>query len=473
MQNLPYDKTDPLSIESYAKRLLGKSLSEVLDTKIVTRAVGKGGLGQALEELYFLYKPNSISGPDFPEAKVELKTTPVKRAGKKIVSKERLVFNIINYNEEYKKTFVESSFWTKNQLLLLMFYLYEQETLDIDSIFMIIRLWQFPAPDLKIIMDDWQKIVQKIKDGKAHELSEGDTMYLGACTKGANAQSMRTQPFSPERARQRAFSLKSKYLNFIIEKSLANEEVVVDYEEYDRLFSGIQASSEPRALYTRLNRPETEPIVKSIYDYGPGETFEDLVGRKFASYIGKGVDEIMSELALGPSKAKNILAVIANAILGVGDKKPEEFQKAEIVMKTISLEKGGALKESMSFAQIQFKQIVHEEWEDSYWFNMLTKRFFFVVFQKDRFGVRRLRNVKFWTMPAADLEIAREFWEDTKQKIQSGDFEHFIKISDDRICHVRPKAINSQDLMGTEFGTFQKKKAYWLNSTYIKRIVAD
>ena len=40
----------------------------------------------------------------------------------------------------------------------------------------------------KIIIDDYNQINEKIKQGKAHELSEGDTMYLGACTKGATAK---------------------------------------------------------------------------------------------------------------------------------------------------------------------------------------------------------------------------------------------------------------------------------------------
>lgn len=65
--------------------------------------------------------------------------------------------------------------------------------------------------------------MSKIKAGKAHELSEGDTIYLGACTKGANKLSIVDQPFSKEKAMKRAFSLKSKYINFIIEKSLNKE----------------------------------------------------------------------------------------------------------------------------------------------------------------------------------------------------------------------------------------------------------
>ena len=56
-----------------------------------------------------------------------------------------------------------------------------------------------------------------IKDGRAHELSESQTMYLGACPKGATkATSMLEQPFSNEPAMRRAFSLKQSYMTQII-----------------------------------------------------------------------------------------------------------------------------------------------------------------------------------------------------------------------------------------------------------------
>src|SRR5690606_20736496 len=107
------------------------------------------------------------------------------------------------------------------QLILIVFYLFEKEQLEIDFVFKIARLWRFPLTDLKIIKDDWNKIVSKIKAGKAHEISEGDTLYLGACTKGSTSEkSKRKQPFSGILAPQRAFSLKSKYINYIIENSL-------------------------------------------------------------------------------------------------------------------------------------------------------------------------------------------------------------------------------------------------------------
>jgi len=443
MGNRPqYDHTNAESILIYAQRLLNKSLSDVLPAKRISEISktasygGKGGFGQLVEELYFQYRPNSVSAPDFAEAGIELKTSPLKRTTKGLVSKERLVLNIINYGEEHSKSFKESSFWKKNALLLLMFYLYEKEKLQIEQIFKIIRLWEFPESDLKIIKDDWCKIVAKIREGRAHEISEGDTLYLGACTKGATKASTRTQPFSSIPAMQRAYALKSSYLNYIIRDAL----------------------------------PDIEPVVKNLKEYQGAETFEDFVTRKFENFYGKTEHELIRTLRIRVTSAKHKFYLITKAILAVGnDKRIAEFEKAGIEIKTIRVENNGKIKESMSFAQIKFKEIIDEKWEDSYWFSTLTKRFFFVIFKKDDKGVLRLQKVMFWTMPAADLKVARSFWEDTKRKIKAGDYGHFIKISDDRVCHVRPKGKDSRDLMETPQGTMEKKKCYWLNAEYVHK----
>ena len=176
-QTLPYDKKSKDSILEHAQRMLGKTLWEMygearlLDT-------GKGSLGNAVEKYHFQYEPNSKSEPDFKEAGVELKCTPLKKASDgSMLSKERLVLNVIDYIEEATKTFDTSSFWKKNALLLLMFYLHEDGKLPYDLIFKIVRYWNFPETDLKIIRDDWTIIHNKILAGKAHEISEGDTPH--------------------------------------------------------------------------------------------------------------------------------------------------------------------------------------------------------------------------------------------------------------------------------------------------------
>ena len=65
-----------------------------------------------------------------------------------------------------------------------------------------------------IIKKDWELINQKIKDGKAHELSEGDTFYLGACTKGSTAaKSLRKQPFNEIKAKSAGITITYLDLN--------------------------------------------------------------------------------------------------------------------------------------------------------------------------------------------------------------------------------------------------------------------
>ena len=166
----------------------------------------KGGIGHVIEESLYGYEINSDAEPDFPEAGVELKVTGVIKDKNGYKAKERLVLNIINYMKEAYTTFDTSSFWHKNETLMLLFYEYKRDHHPGDFMFLKAILFKYPAEDLVIIKDDWQKIVEKIRAGRAHELSEGDTFYLGACTKGATAAtSLRQQPFSNIPAKQRAY----------------------------------------------------------------------------------------------------------------------------------------------------------------------------------------------------------------------------------------------------------------------------
>lgn len=215
MAKKTYNPKNANSILKYGELLLGRSLRELHPEAVIPS--GKGGLGQAVEKFHYGYKPNSDAEPDFKEAGLELKCTPLKelKKDKSMAAKERLVLNIINYIEEAKETFETSRFWKKNKLLLLMFYLHEANVNPVDMVFKLIRNWKFPKDDLKIIKDDWNFIHTKILHGQAHELTEGDTLYLAACMKGSKAkENMRDQPGTNERAQQRAYSLKTGYSRF-------------------------------------------------------------------------------------------------------------------------------------------------------------------------------------------------------------------------------------------------------------------
>ena len=92
---LPYDIKDASSIFEYSKGLLGKSLRDFVWDGYEAKK-GKGGLGQMVENIYFLLEINNYAGADFTEAGMELKCTPLKKSKQDdYLIKERLVVDMI------------------------------------------------------------------------------------------------------------------------------------------------------------------------------------------------------------------------------------------------------------------------------------------------------------------------------------------------------------------------------------------
>ena len=202
-----YETTKELMI--YANKVIDVPFKD-LDKKGRLQT-NKGGIGLIIEDSHFGIPQNNKADADIAELGIELKVTPFvkhKKNSKEYTyrAKERLVLNIINYMEENLDSIYDSSFWKKNQKILMMFYEHNYETPKDMWYIADLILFEWIKKDFPIILNDWLTIANKIKSGKAHELSESDTMYLAACTKGASSESMRPQPFSDIKAKQRAYS---------------------------------------------------------------------------------------------------------------------------------------------------------------------------------------------------------------------------------------------------------------------------
>ena len=206
------DKNRHLSKEEIVnkfKEVEGKTFGDFgLDNSFNTN--NKGGLGTFVEEHIFHYHPNSDDNPDFIDAGIELKVTPVKQnQNGTFSSKERLVLNKINYMTEVDKTFETSSFYHKNKKLLIWFYLWTKGIPAYNYKFLHDKLLEFDldfknSVQYQVIKRDWDIIHKKIVDGRAHEISESDTTFLAACTKGANSSILTKQPNSNVLAKPRA-----------------------------------------------------------------------------------------------------------------------------------------------------------------------------------------------------------------------------------------------------------------------------
>lgn len=454
-------------IQVLAKSAIGKTFGELKSMKVVSisndqydkeeEKFNKAFFGHLFETNVYGYDINSNSAPDFLDAGIELKITPYKRNKNNTLSaKERLVLNIINYMTEYKNNFYSSHFWYKNNKIQIIWYLHEPSKNKNDLKITHEKLFTFPEEDLPIIINDWKTIINKIKNGKAHEISEADTMYLGACTKGANKSSVRNQPFSPIKAMQRAFCLKTSYMTGLVRKYIGN---------YD----------------------DVEKVLKNA-----SESFTDFVENIVNKYKGKTQTELMKEFNID-SNAKNLNGMLISRMFNVKSRlrDTDEFQKANIVPRTVRVEENGYIKESMPFPYFNYESFKTTKWEDSELKEELetTKYMFFVFKKKDNDYI--FSGIKLWNMPELTLENeVKEMWNKTKDIILTGNIvksidnngirdTNFPGMSDNGICHVRPHARNSKDTLPLPVAdkltglTKYTKHCFWLNNKYLKEILKE
>lgn len=446
-----------IEINEKAKSLIGKKFKEISKNSLNGNKYNKGTFGHIIEEDGYDYAINSISEPDFVEAGIELKVTPYKKnKDGSLSAKERLVLNIINFMEEYKNTFYESHFWYKNKKIQIVWYLYEPDKSKDDLVITHEKLFTFPEEDLDTIISDWNLIVDKIRKGQAHELSEADTMYLGACTKGANKNSKRKQPFSDIMAMQRAFCLKTSYMTQLVRKYIGNAD-------------------------------DVERVLRTT-----NMTFYQFVDRVVQKYKNMSQKELIKLFEID-SKAKNINSILVSRMFGVNGllSKTDEFLKANIVPKTVRVEEDGRIIESMSFPTFKYTELVNEEWENSEFRNQLeTTKYMFFVFKKEKDDYI-FKGIKLWNMPEEVIENeVKKIWVKTKNVIVNGNIvkwfddkgrriTNFPGMSENGVCHVRPHAQNAQDVYklpvkdkvtGLEEYT---KHCFWIKNKYIEKVLED
>ena len=451
-----YDKSDPISIEMYSQRMIGKTFREICEEddargasvlreegtsygtdEVAETKRNKGNLGQIIEERFFHYACNSDARADFYEAGVELKVTPYRiNQNGSLSAKERLILTMIDYYQVVNESFEESHFWNKSKLILLVYYLYMKEIkFNLDYKIGYSRLFTPPEQDVKIIRNDYELIVAKIKAGRAHELSESDTLYLGAAPKAATSQDRRKQPYSEVPAKPRAFAFKNSYMTYVL-----NNYIVPGKVTY-------------------------EPIMQSDV----ADSFEDYVVEKIDRYCGRSVNDLCIEFCIEiDKKPKNLEAMLAYRMLGIKGNHAEEFEKANIVVKTIRIGKNDRIKESMSFPTFKYTEIVKETWLDSELYETFsTTKYLFMIYQYVNEDTLIFKKAMFWNVPEKDLntEIKR-VWEDTIERIKNNEYDNLPRISESPILHV---ARNAQDTYPTLDGKQAIKKCFWLNASYIKQ----
>ncbi len=377
----------------YTSKIKGKTFKEIdskhlLDNSSLTRA--KGLLGHVVESGFYDYPINSDSKADFEELDIELKVTGyVKNKNGSLRAKERLVLSKINYNEIVNETFESSHVLGKCKKMLIIWYEYNSKKEAKDFLITDYQLYDM-TNDFEIFNNDFKIIKGKVLEGKAHELSEGDTSYLGACTKGKTSADRTTQPFSDILPKPRAYSLKNSYMTGIL-------------------------------------RENNKPKVTTLSSF---KTVEDYINKKLRPYFGKTQLEIYEEITKKPFNRKipkQFSKMISDIIIGKDEELPEKnelFAKTRFIIKNTSLNKNGTPKERISFRNLRLDDF-DENWENSEWKQFFEEITFIIigysVENKEKNGFRKLDSVKKVSFSGEEIDLFEKTYNQIKLAIEKKD----------------------------------------------------
>ena len=102
--------------------------------------------------------------------------------------------------------------------------------------------------------------------------------------------------------------------------------------------------------------------------------------------------------------------------------KTQEFQKANMNLRVIRIDKNGLPKEDSPFKTYNFQELVHNDnWEESQPYQEIcSKRFLFVIFKENSQGEFVLDGIKFWGFPDRLVDEVKRVWQETRKILAEG-----------------------------------------------------
>ena len=407
----------------------------------------KGLLGQIVETGFYGYALNNDSRADFEDLNIELKVTGyVKNKNGSLRAKERLVLSKIDFNEIVTETFESSHVLGKCGKMLIIWYEYEPNKKAEDFVITNYQLYNMEK-DKQIFKNDFEIIKQKVLDGKAHELSEGDTSYLGACTKARTSKDRTSQPFSDISPKPRAYSLKNAYMTGIL----------------------------------RENTGETTLTTFRSIPHNKFKTVIEYVKDKLEPYFGKTQVEILEEITgkkYGDKIPKNINKMISDELIGKDNELPEKnelFSKTSFIIKNLPIQENGKPRERMSFKTMSLSDF-EEKWEDSFWKNYFEETTIITICYKEtnrsRNGYRILNDVKPITFDENDLDSFEKTYNQIKLAIENEDISLLPTSANgfkNQLLEIAPTGVKGDDAYVNFFKRDKTKVAFMISKKLLDK----
>lgn len=478
----------------YTSNIKGKTFEEIdseglLENSSLQRQ--KGLLGHVVETGFYKYPLNSNSKADFEELNIELKVTGyVKNKNGSLRAKERLVLSKINFNEIVNETFESSHVLGKCEKMLIIWYEYDKRKEAKDFLITDFQLYDM-SNDFEIFNNDFEIIKNKVQNGKAHELSEGDTSYLGACTKARTSADRTTQPFSDILSKPRAFSLKNAYMTGILRENHENATLIEIKSKKVTKQQPLKTENKPKITNIADTHPNKKQNTKQTtletikFSHEPLRTVEEYVKNKLSPYFGKIQIEILEELTgkkYSEKIPKNISKQISDILIGKDKELPQKdelFSKTSFIIKNLPIQKNGKARERMSFKTISLSDF-EDDWEDSYWKNYFEETTLITICYQEvngsRNGFRVLKDVKKITFNDEDLDSFKNTYNQIKQAIEKQDINLLPTSTNgfkDQLLEIAPKGVKGDNAYINFFKNDKTKVAFMISKKLLNEKLND
>lgn len=320
------------------------------------------------------------------------------------------------------------------------------------SEFKIIKTVKFEIPkeDIITIENDYNAIMNMIKRGEAHNLSEKQQKIFAACTKGQGREKdYKTQPFSEIKAKSRAYSFKTGYMSLYIRRLL-----------------------KPDNIYSICNNEitKTENLIINTLNIYKGKTFMEI-------------KELLNIEVKGKSKLFNIISYMFKTE-GKNINQTKEFLENNYSLKTVVDRINKSNNQDMSFPNIDFTEIYQDDFEDSTWYSYFVERTYFLVLWRElENGDYLLDNFLKWNPNEQVINDAKLLYSKIRLQLLTNKIEvekinrngKIIwtdnlpgKKSDNIFFQIRPKGNRQSHIIKLPTGEQIKKKCLFLNKEYIR-----
>jgi DNA mismatch repair protein MutH len=441
---------------SHARLLDGKSLLELYGDEAKIVYGGKGGFGNKVEEIHYKIKNNNISEPDVANLGVEIKTNPLyQKLDSAIVPKQRVVLGMIDFTKLINEDFESSSYIRKNRLILFNMFLNVPEKKDYDYKFVLNDIIRLSNDDLKVIKKDWEFIREKTRRLDADNISQSDTDYLIAVTKGGKNQKKISYLGGKAKAKRRAFAYKQSFIKHLISNYEFN-----DSKGY------FEHKTRRESRFKLLEKRHNGNIEKAILE-------------KFSKFINMSdieIAEYFNYQEVFKSRKDKARWHYNTSLILTGERKKNlsnhitEFSKSGLTVKTVRTNDELIPLEEVSFRTQDYAITKDSNWEESSLYEEMSRKFLWVVYKRNKKNEFHLHKIIFWVMPKKDFTFLKGKWIEYKKAILSKEFKpsyfmngdsfYYLKIKDKK--GGRNKRLGNSNL--TSLG-------HWFRKSYVQNIL--